>query len=83
MSKYGVADAKNRLSALIDRALKGEEVVITRHGLPIVELKSVAKSVRRITQADVDWLKAHQVGKKRPRKDAGTLLSEMRDKEYE
>jgi prevent-host-death family protein len=39
MKTYSVAEAKNQLSKLIDRALSGEEVVITRRGKPVVELK--------------------------------------------
>ena len=39
MTAYSVADAKNSLPKLIDRALQGEEVVITRHGKPVVELR--------------------------------------------
>jgi prevent-host-death family protein len=39
MTNYSVADAKNHLPKLIDRALEGEEVVITRRGKPVVELK--------------------------------------------
>ena len=39
MTAYRVAEAKNTLPRLIDRALQGEEVVITRHGKPVVELK--------------------------------------------
>jgi prevent-host-death family protein len=39
MTEYSVADAKNHLPKLIDRALQGEEVIITRHGKPVVELK--------------------------------------------
>lgn len=39
MTTYSVADAKNRLPQLIDRALDGEEVVITRRGKPVVELR--------------------------------------------
>ena len=42
MGKHSVADAKNSLSELIDRALDGEGVVITRHGRPVVELKPIA-----------------------------------------
>jgi antitoxin (DNA-binding transcriptional repressor) of toxin-antitoxin stability system len=34
MTTRSVAEAKNRLSELIDRALNGEPVVITRHGRP-------------------------------------------------
>ena len=41
MSTHSVAEAKNHLPELIDRALKGESVVITRHGHPVVELKAV------------------------------------------
>lgn len=39
MSTYSVAEAKNRLPQLIDRALAGEEVVITRRGKPVVEMR--------------------------------------------
>jgi antitoxin (DNA-binding transcriptional repressor) of toxin-antitoxin stability system len=41
MAEYSVADAKNNLPKLIDRALGGEEVIITRRGKPVVELKQV------------------------------------------
>ena len=39
MTNYSVAEAKNTLPKLIDRALQGEEVIITRHGKPVVELR--------------------------------------------
>ena len=42
MTNYSVADAKNNLPKLIDRALQGEEVIITRRGKPVVELKPTA-----------------------------------------
>jgi len=38
VAEYSIADAKNHLSKLIDRALRGEEVVITWRGKPVVEL---------------------------------------------
>jgi prevent-host-death family protein len=31
-------DAKNRLSALLDRVERGEEITITRHGRPVARL---------------------------------------------
>ena len=44
MTDYSVADAKNHLPKLIDKALAGEEVIITRRGKPVVELRpAVAK----------------------------------------
>jgi prevent-host-death family protein len=39
MSQYNFVEAKNWLSELIDRALKGEGVVITRHGRPAARRK--------------------------------------------
>ena len=38
MLKTNVAEAKTHLSALIDKALAGEEVVISKHGKPVVRL---------------------------------------------
>lgn len=82
MSTYSVADAKNNLSDLIDRALKGEGVVITRHGAPVVELKPVTAPARPITQADIDWLAAHMFHPARPPTlEAGELISTMRDED--
>ena len=38
MKPINVADAKARLPELIDAALKGEEVIIARRGVPAVRL---------------------------------------------
>lgn len=38
MPSYSVATTKDKLSSLIDKALAGEEVVITRRGKPAVKL---------------------------------------------
>jgi prevent-host-death family protein len=38
MARYSVATTTNNLSSLIDKALAGEEVVITRHGKPTVAM---------------------------------------------
>jgi prevent-host-death family protein len=81
MSTYSVAEAKNRLPELIDRALKGEEVVITRHGRSVVELKPVRAPARPVSAEDLNWLKARRVELKNPKEDAGTLVSRMRDEE--
>lgn len=79
MRTYSVADAKNQLSELIDRALKGEGVVITRHGRPVVELKPVAEPILPVSLADLDWLAMHRVGGTRVTEDAGALLERIRD----
>jgi len=41
MSTTNVAEAKAKLSQLIDKALSGEEVVIAKHGKPLVKLVPV------------------------------------------
>ena len=81
MGTYSVADAKNHLPQLIDRALGGEPVVITRHGTPVVELRAIPAAPRPITQADIDWLDAHRVGKTPASPDAGADVSRMRDED--
>ena len=56
MPRYSVATTKDKLSSLIDKALAGEEVIITRHGKPTVALRAVEDvGPRRQTQAD--WMK--------------------------
>jgi antitoxin (DNA-binding transcriptional repressor) of toxin-antitoxin stability system len=47
MSSHSIAKAKDNLSKLIDEALAGEEVTITRHGKPVVELAAGAHGRRR------------------------------------
>jgi len=44
ISIIGAYDAKARLSELLERVAKGEEVVITRHGTPVARLVPIKKS---------------------------------------
>lgn len=83
MSSHSVAEAKNQLSKLIDRALKGEDVVITRRGQPVVELKPVQPAPRPVTKADIEWLRRMRAQLPYCDTDAGTFVSQMRDEEDE
>jgi prevent-host-death family protein len=56
MAEYSVAEAKNSLPALIEKAEAGEHVVITRHGHPVVELRPVA-AVKPRSVSSYAWLK--------------------------
>ena len=38
MTTVGIFEAKNRLSELVERALRGEEIVITRRGEQVARL---------------------------------------------
>jgi prevent-host-death family protein len=79
MTTYSVAEAKNKLPQLINRALNGEGVVITRHGQPVVELRAIKPSAPAPTEADWQWLEAHRVPRLDPNKDAVQIVREMRD----
>lgn len=83
MSTYSVAEAKAKLSALIEEAAGGAPVVITRHGQPIVELKPIVNKPAPgpMTKADFDWLAKRRVGRKTGL-NAGKLVSTMRDEDW-
>jgi prevent-host-death family protein len=83
MSQHSVAETRNNFSALLERAERGEEILITRHGKPVATLNgvSIKPMPKRITQADIEWLRKRRVGRKVPKEDAGTLVSRMRDED--
>lgn len=47
MAKYNIADAKSRFSELVDRALAGDEVIVSRDNTPLLKLVPLAKPGRR------------------------------------
>jgi prevent-host-death family protein len=82
MDTHSVAEARDQLSDLIDRAIAGETVVITRSGQPVVRLTSmVCKPAAPVSAADRAWLAGRRVGTIAPVEDAGELISRMRDED--
>ena len=79
MSTHSVAEATIELPRLIDRALNGESVVISRDGLPVVELGPIPAAQRPVTQAGIEWIDAHRVGKAHAGLDAATEVRRLRD----
>lgn len=58
MSAYSVADAKNNLPSLIAKAEAGEEVVITRHGKPVAEIRPVLAATAKLAgEGSFEWLR--------------------------
>ena len=55
---YSVVEAKNTLPKLIHRALQGEEVVITRHGKPVAELKPLRPRPPAPPRGTYEWLRS-------------------------
>jgi antitoxin (DNA-binding transcriptional repressor) of toxin-antitoxin stability system len=84
VATYSVAEAKNNLSELIDRSLKGEGVLITRHGKPVVEFKPVPAQAGPVSDTDLKWLASIRLQPSRsrsPAEDAGELITRMRDED--
>lgn len=83
MSAHSIAEASARLSSLIDRALRGEEVVITDHGRPLVALRPVTSAAPRLSTAEsLAWLRANRVRPETPPvEDAAGLVGRLRDEE--
>lgn len=79
MATYSVAEAKNRLPALIDKAIEGEQVVITRHGKPVAELRPAAPPPAKPSKALYEWLRA----RRQSRKGVGITSVELLDRMYE
>jgi prevent-host-death family protein len=82
MSTHSVAEAKNQLSRLIDRALEGEPVVITRHGHPVVEIKPLKPPRRRTAREALAWLETRRVKLHGEGEDPVALVSKMRDEDW-
>ena len=78
MAAYSVADAKNWLPSLIDKALAGEQVIITRHGKPVVELRPAVRQSVPATGTH-EWLRART----RARPSIGLTSVEILDLMYE
>ncbi len=85
MALYSVAEAKNRLPALIAAAERGEAVTITRHGRPVAELRPVGAApspVRKRSPAEsLAWLEQELAKLNLPpmEPDGPTLVRQMRD----
>lgn len=82
MGHHSIAETKNKLSELVDRARAGDSVIITRHGQPVAKITGLEPQPGRITEEDIAWLRARRVGRGRPSVDSGTLVSQMRDEDW-
>ena len=82
MSTHSVAEAKNQLSRLIDRALDGESVIITRHGHPVVEIKPLKSPVRHSAKDALAWLEGKRLKLRGEGVDPVELVAQMRDEDW-
>ncbi len=77
MSTYSVAAAKNGLPGLIDRALEGEEVIISRHGRPVAEIRPLVGAASSNSSASYAWLRAQRLARPAVNITSVDLLNEL------
>ena len=76
MLDVSLADAKSRLSELVERAAKGESVRITRRGKPVAVINGLGPQPKFI---DVSELKALTDSMPLQSEPSGTWLRKIRD----
>jgi len=76
MSEYSIAEAKNNLPKLVDRAVAGEEVTITRRGRALAKIVAVAEP--KGMSIDLEWLERVRVRPSGPNADGTPLYELMR-----
>ena len=82
MSEHTVAEAEKNLAELVDRSLRGETVVLTRDGKPVVELRPVPQPTRGRIMGPQDWDRLYSSLPKSSYTgtiDGAALIREMRD----
>ncbi len=58
MIQVGAFDAKTHLSSLLDKVTRGEEVLITRRGVPVARLVPAEQAERASTEGAIEELRA-------------------------
>ena len=76
MIKVGAFEAKTHLSSLLDKVAQGEDILITRRGLPVARLVPARQAEQAGTQSVIDELRALRTGMKLD----GLDWKELRDK---
>ncbi len=80
MRTVSVAQAKAQLPSLLQAAEAGEQIIITRHGKAVAEVRAV--SGLDIDPADphgLKWLAERRAGFTPMQQSAASLIREMRD----
>jgi prevent-host-death family protein len=79
MAQVNVAEAKAKLSELIERAEAGEVVEIARRGKPAVRLVPVEPVKQPKRPIDLEWLRKMTEGMPMQDIGAGDFVRQMRD----
>jgi prevent-host-death family protein len=79
MATYSLAEAKNQLSKLVDQALTGEPVTITRHGKAVAHLTSAEPVGRAMDKEMLNWLAKRRATRPRLKVNSVDVIRAMRD----
>ncbi len=80
MATYSIEEAKARLSELVDKALEGEDVTITRDAKPVAELRpKVSDAGRRPPPQLINEIAARAKTRPRLGENAVDIIRRMRD----
>lgn len=63
MPRVGAYEAKTRLSQLLEQVARGEEIIITKHGVPVAALIPVAGSRQPDPQVTIAAIKVFRRGR--------------------
>ena len=64
MITIGAFEAKTHLSSLLDKVTQGEDVLITRRGVPVARLVPARQAQQATTESAIKELRALRVGMK-------------------
>ena len=78
MIKIGACEARTHLSSLLDKVAQGEDVLITRRGVPVARLIPARQAQRAKTESAINELRALRAGMKLRRLDWKELRDEGR-----
>ncbi|HMQ57476.1 MAG TPA: type II toxin-antitoxin system prevent-host-death family antitoxin [Rhizobiaceae bacterium] len=80
MPQVGTLEAKNRLSSLLERVERGEEVTITRHGKPVARLVPPLPDEGKLERAReaAKWIRENRGGNSLGDMSIKDLISEGR-----
>jgi len=84
MTAYSLAQAQQQLDRLVDEALAGEVVTITREGGAAVTLSPAAKAASEVKPIDAEyiaWMRKRREARPSLGGDSVTLVREMRDED--
>lgn len=85
MAVYGVAEAKNKFTHLLERVEDGERIVITRHGKPVAEIVKTPTTATRPAPKDFEAImeELRKVRESLPPADmpAADVIRQLRDEE--